>query len=194
MQATYSIGICQVLFVVKDLRCVVAVWFVDICRIVDNHCLNFLFIWFCIILYWNVIHFVLFSGNKIFNKIFFPEEYVDQQFFDKYILWNLLGTNFYAKNRQVFGLYRLNQQRFPTLGLYSKLVLYRYSRFALNRFHYIMKKDNKLTNILFRRPIAVGCPVTHNPTRCRLSCLWIKKGLCISLSFNKVFYLRNILH
>jgi hypothetical protein len=112
MQATYSICICQVLFVVKDLRWAVADWFVDICRIVDNHCLNFLFIWFCIILYWNVIHFVLFSGNKIFNKIFFPEEYVDQQFFDKYILWNLLGTNFYAKNRQVFGLYRLNQQRF----------------------------------------------------------------------------------
>ena len=28
-----------------------------------------------------------------------------------------------------------------------------------------------LTSILLSRPIAVGWPVTHNPTRCRLSCL-----------------------
>jgi hypothetical protein len=32
----------------------------------------------------------------------------------------LLGTNnFFFQNRQVFGLYMLNQQRFPTMGLFQ---------------------------------------------------------------------------
>jgi hypothetical protein len=28
--------------------------------------------------------------------------------------------SYYVRNRQVFDLYRLNQQKFPTLGLYLK--------------------------------------------------------------------------
>jgi hypothetical protein len=30
---------------------------------------------------------------------------------------DILGTTFCGQNRQVFGIYMLNQQRFPTLGL-----------------------------------------------------------------------------
>jgi hypothetical protein len=47
---------------------------------------------------------------------------------------------FYVWNRQVFGLYRLNKQRFPTWELYLKFGLYRisvYSGFGLDRFHCI---------------------------------------------------------
>ena len=46
---------------------------------------------------------------------------------------NLLWTNLCVCIRQVFGLYRLNQQRLPTLGLDLKLGLHRilfYSRFT----------------------------------------------------------------
>jgi len=49
---------------------------------------------------------------------------------------NLLGTNICVQNRQVFGLYRLNKQKFPTWGLYLKFGLYRisvYSEFGLYR-------------------------------------------------------------
>jgi hypothetical protein len=35
---------------------------------------------------------------------------------------NLLGTNFFVQNRQVFDLYRLNLKRFPTMGRYLKFV------------------------------------------------------------------------
>jgi hypothetical protein len=41
---------------------------------------------------------------------------------------DLLGTNFsvlYVQNRQVFGLYRLDYYRFPSLELYLKYGLYR---------------------------------------------------------------------
>jgi hypothetical protein len=51
---------------------------------------------------------------------------------------NLFRTNFCVWNRQVFGLYRLFHQTFPTLGLYLQVSLYRipfYSGFGLNRFH-----------------------------------------------------------
>ena len=51
---------------------------------------------------------------------------------------NLLGTKFGVHNRQVFCLYRLNQQRFPTFGLHLKYGLYRisiYKEFGLDRFH-----------------------------------------------------------
>ena len=46
---------------------------------------------------------------------------------DMYIQWNLsksylLGTSIYIQNRKVLHLYRLNQQRFPTLGLYLSSV------------------------------------------------------------------------
>jgi hypothetical protein len=37
---------------------------------------------------------------------------------------NLLGTNFCVQNREVFSLYRLNQQRYPTLGLSLKSTPY----------------------------------------------------------------------
>ena len=43
-----------------------------------------------------------------------------------------------VQNRQVFGLYRLNQQRFSEWGLYVKFGLYKvpvYSGFGLERFH-----------------------------------------------------------
>jgi hypothetical protein len=53
-------------------------------------------------------------------------------FDNQYILWNLtipniLRTSFCVRNRQVFSLYRLNSQRFSTLGLYLKFGLYRIS-------------------------------------------------------------------
>jgi hypothetical protein len=46
------------------------------------------------------------------------------------IQWNLskpvvLGNNFYVQNRQEFGLFRLNEQGFPTLALYLNIGLYR---------------------------------------------------------------------
>ena len=60
-----------------------------------------------------------------------------------YIQWNLfkpnlLGTNLSIQNRLVFGLYRLNKQRFSILMLYLKFGLYRilvYWGFSLDRFH-----------------------------------------------------------
>ena len=48
-------------------------------------------------------------------------------------------TSCYDQNRQVFNYYRLNYQRFPTLGLYLMFVLSRiqvYWGFSLYRFHY----------------------------------------------------------
>jgi hypothetical protein len=53
---------------------------------------------------------------------------------------NLFGTNFYVWNRQVFGLYRLNYQIYPTFGIYLKFCLHKipvYLWFSLERFHYI---------------------------------------------------------
>ena len=38
---------------------------------------------------------------------------------------NLFRTNICIRNRQMFGLNRLNEQRFPTLELYVKIGLYR---------------------------------------------------------------------
>jgi hypothetical protein len=46
----------------------------------------------------------------------------------------------------VFGLYRLDQQRFPTLGVYLKFSLYRilvYSEFGLDRFIEEAKQRSK---------------------------------------------------
>ena len=51
---------------------------------------------------------------------------------------NLLGTNFCVQNREVFSLYRLNQQRYPTLGLSLKFGLHGisvYPGFGLDRIH-----------------------------------------------------------
>lgn len=36
--------------------------------------------------------------------------------------------------------------------------------------------EASLTKSLLRSPIAVGCPVTHKPTKCRLSCLQETNG------------------
>ena len=41
---------------------------------------------------------------------------------------NVTGTRYCVQNRQVFGLDRLNEQRFPTLRLYLMFVLYRSSQ------------------------------------------------------------------
>ena len=38
---------------------------------------------------------------------------------------NLLLTTFYVQNKQVFGVYRLNKQRFPHLVFYFKFGFYR---------------------------------------------------------------------
>jgi len=54
---------------------------------------------------------------------------------------NIIETIFYICNRQVFCLYRLNKQRFPTLKFYFKFGLNRipvYSRFSLERFYCIL--------------------------------------------------------
>ena len=51
---------------------------------------------------------------------------------------NLLGISFCIQNRQVFTLYRLNLQRFPTLELYLLFSLYSisfYSGFGLDSIH-----------------------------------------------------------
>ena len=48
---------------------------------------------------------------------------------------NFMGIDFCVQNRQEFGLYRLNQQRFTALGLF-------YLYFGLNtRFHFIKGSD-----------------------------------------------------
>lgn len=48
-------------------------------------------------------------------------------------------------------------------------------------------KSNKHTRILFSKPMAVGCPVIHNPTKCldscwsvskRVSVLWVNMAIC----------------
>ena len=54
-------------------------------------------------------------------------------------------TNVNARKRQVFGLCKLNYQRFPNLGLYLKFSLYRipvYSGFDWHGFHCIHNLNN----------------------------------------------------
>jgi hypothetical protein len=55
-----------------------------------------------------------------------------------YVQWDLclskpdlLGTSLCVWNRKVFGLYRLNLQRFPTSGLYLKFSLFMISLFMV---------------------------------------------------------------
>jgi hypothetical protein len=61
--------------------------------------------------------------------------------FSKYTESNM--TNLCVENRQVFGLYSLNQQIFLMYGLYSKFGLYKtlfYSGFGSDMFHCVIKQ------------------------------------------------------
>ena len=79
-------------------------------------------------------------GRQLCRKIFWNDEREKTK--AKKTQWNLSKENlcrksFCIRNRQVLALYRLNWQRFPTLGLYFKFGLYRilfHSGFSLDRF------------------------------------------------------------
>ena len=95
------------------------------------------------------------SGQNI--KELFLNVYVLLLFYFNFIRklqWNLskpnqLWADVSVRNKQLFGLFRLNYQRFPKLGLYLKFGLNRipvYSGFGLDRF----KQDSSLFRVWFR--------------------------------------------
>ena len=95
------------------------------------------------------------SGQNI--KELFLNVYVLLLFYFNFVWkvqWNLSKPNqlwgdVSVRNKQLFGLYRLNYQRFPKLGLYLKFGLNSipvYSGFGLDRF----KQDSSLFRVWFR--------------------------------------------
>jgi hypothetical protein len=75
---------------------------------------------------------------------------------DTCLSWTSSRTSFSVRNRQAFGIHRLNSQRFPPLGFYWKFGLYRipvFSGFGLNGFHCTLVL---LQNIPFDSPYHIS--------------------------------------
>ena len=112
---------------------------------------------FMIINYWLFLFFpvqmrmYMYCKNFFFTLLFLKlsvvifSVHLHLYIYRKYIQWSLsnpnpLWTRFCVRKIQVFSFYRLNLQRFPTLGLYFKCGLYRIlfcSGFSLDRDHCI---------------------------------------------------------